>query len=168
MITRCRGWGNARGTAYGGSVLDHHHIAGTGERGFSGDGGPAVEAQLNNPFDVGFDPAGNLYFSDTFNHRIRRVDGRTGVIATVAGNGAAGYAGDGGPATEPSFNEPYGIAVDRDGNIYVADRQNHCVRRIDGGFRHRHDLCRHRRGGICRRWRSGGASGNGRAQRARL
>jgi len=105
--------------------------AGTGERGFAGDGGPAVEAQLNGPFDVGFDPAGNLYFSDTFNHRIRRVDGRTGVITTVAGSGKAGYSGDGGPATAAAFNEPYGIAVDRRGNIYVADRHNHRVRRID-------------------------------------
>jgi DNA-binding beta-propeller fold protein YncE len=105
---------------------------GTGERGFSGDGGPAARASLNGPFDIGFDPAGNLYFSDTFNHRIRRVDARTGTIATVAGNGEAGYSGDGGPATRAAFNEPYGIAVDRAANIYVADRHNHCVRRIDG------------------------------------
>lgn len=107
-------------------------VAGTGERGFAGDGGPAVEARLNGPFDVGFDPAGNLYFSDTFNHRIRRVDVEAGRITTVAGNGTAGYAGDGGPALAAVFNEPYGIAVDRDGNIYVADRHNHCVRRVDG------------------------------------
>jgi DNA-binding beta-propeller fold protein YncE len=105
--------------------------AGTGERGFAGDGGPAPRAQLNGPFDVGFDPTGNLYFSDTFNHRIRRIDAVTGVITTLAGNGAAGYAGDGGPATAAAFNEPYGIAVDRDGNVFVADRHNHCVRRID-------------------------------------
>ena len=107
-------------------------VAGTGERGFAGDGGPAVRAQLNGPFDVGFDPAGNLYFSDTFNHRIRRIDGHSGIITTVAGNGTAGYSGDGGPAMAASFNEPYGIAVDRHSNIYVADRHNHCVRRIDG------------------------------------
>jgi DNA-binding beta-propeller fold protein YncE len=106
--------------------------AGIGERGFAGDGGPALKAQLNGPFDVGFDPAGNLYFSDTFNHRIRRIDGRTGIITTVAGNGKAGYSGDAGPAIAAAFNEPYGIAVDRSGNIYVADRHNHCVRRIDG------------------------------------
>jgi DNA-binding beta-propeller fold protein YncE len=105
--------------------------AGTGERGFGGDSGPATRALLNSPFDVDFDAAGNLYFSDTFNHRIRRVDGRTGIIATIAGNGAAGYSGDSGPATAASFNEPYGIAIDHNGNIYVADRHNHCVRRID-------------------------------------
>jgi DNA-binding beta-propeller fold protein YncE len=106
---------------------------GTGERGFAGDGGPAAAARLDGPFDVGFDPAGNLYFSDTFNHRIRRVDALGGTIATIAGNGVAGYAGDGGPAIAASFNEPYGIAVDRGGNVYVADRHNHCVRRIDAG-----------------------------------
>jgi DNA-binding beta-propeller fold protein YncE len=107
-------------------------VVGTGERGFAGDGGPAGRALLNGPFDIGFDTAGNLYFSDTFNHRIRRVDARSGLISTVAGNGEAGYRGDGGAATLASLNEPYGVAVDRDGNIYVADRHNHCVRRIDG------------------------------------
>ena len=104
---------------------------GTGERGFGGDGGPAERAQLNGPFDVGFDPEGNLYFSDTFNHRIRRVDARTGNITTCAGSGEAGYSGDGGPATQAHLNEPYGIAVDNAGNVHVADRHNHCVRRID-------------------------------------
>jgi len=106
-------------------------IAGTGERGYAGDGGPASRALLNGPFDVGFDAAGNLYFSDTFNHCIRRVDARTEVITTLAGCGERGYSGDGGPATGARFNEPYGIAVDRSENVYVADRHNHCVRRID-------------------------------------
>ena len=118
-------------------MTDHSWIittaVGTGERGFAGDGGPAERAVLNGPFDIGFDPAGNLYFSDTFNHRIRRIDIRSGIITTIAGNGTAGYAGDGGPAIEAAFNEPYGIAVDLAGNIYAADRHNHCVRRIDGG-----------------------------------
>ena len=104
---------------------------GTGERGFGGDGRPAERALLNGPFDVGFDPDGNLYFSDTFNHRIRRVDARTGNITTCAGSGEAGYSGNGGPATQARFNEPYGIAVDKAGHVYVADRHNHCVRRID-------------------------------------
>jgi DNA-binding beta-propeller fold protein YncE len=104
---------------------------GTGEKGFAGDGGPAMEAMLNGPFDLAFDPAGNLYFADTFNHRIRRVDARSGIIATIAGSGAAGYGGDGGPATEAALNEPYGVVVDRAGNVYTADRKNACVRRID-------------------------------------
>jgi len=104
---------------------------GTGERGFAGDGGPVAQAVLNGPFDIGFDPTGNLYFSDTFNHRIRRVDAASGIVTTVAGRGEAGYSGDGGPAVEARLNEPYGIAVDRTGNIYVADRHNHSIRRID-------------------------------------
>jgi DNA-binding beta-propeller fold protein YncE len=104
---------------------------GTGEKGFTGDGGPAQAALLNGPFDVAFDGAGNLFFSDTFNHRIRRVDARTGVITTIAGNGEAGFAGDGAPAVQASLNEPYGIAIDRAGNIFVADRLNRRVRRID-------------------------------------
>jgi len=104
---------------------------GTGEKGFAGDGGPANAALLNGPFDVAFDAAGNLYFSDTFNNRIRRVDARSGTISTVAGNGDKGYSGDGDPATEASLNEPYGIALDRAGNILIADRLNRRVRRID-------------------------------------
>lgn len=104
---------------------------GTGAAGFGGDGGPAETAVLHGPFDLGFDRAGNLYFADTFNHRIRRVDGRTGLITTVAGCGEAGYSGDGGPATEARLNEPYGIALDNKGSLYIADRHNHCVRRVD-------------------------------------
>jgi len=104
---------------------------GTGERGFGGDGGPAERALLNGPFDVGFDADGNLYFSDTFNHRIRRVDVRTGVITTCAGSGEAGYSGDRGPAIRARLNEPYGIAVDSAANVYIADRHNHCVRLLD-------------------------------------
>src|ERR1051326_7079540 len=104
---------------------------GTGEKGFAGDGGPATAALLNGPFDVTFDAAGNLYFSDTFNCRIRRVDARTGVISTVAGSGEKGYSGDGGPATAAALNEPYGIVLDRAGNLYIADRLNRRVRRID-------------------------------------
>jgi DNA-binding beta-propeller fold protein YncE len=104
---------------------------GTGEPGFAGDGGPAQRALLNGPFDVAFDTGGNLYFSDTFNHRIRRVDARTGIITTCAGSGERGYAGDGGPAIGAQLNEPYGIAVDRAANVYIADRHNHSVRRVD-------------------------------------
>jgi DNA-binding beta-propeller fold protein YncE len=107
-------------------------VAGTGAQGYAGDGGAAMQALLNNPFDLAFDPAGNLCFSDTFNHCIRRIDARTGIITTIAGNGERGFSGDGRPATQAQMNEPYGIVIDRSENIYVADRLNRRVRRIDG------------------------------------
>jgi DNA-binding beta-propeller fold protein YncE len=107
-------------------------VAGTGAQGYAGDGGAATQALLNNPFDLAFDPAGTLCFSDTYNHCIRRIDGN-GVIRTVAGTGESGFSGDGGPATQARMNQPYGIVIDRNGNIYVADRLNGRVRRIDGG-----------------------------------
>jgi sugar lactone lactonase YvrE len=106
-------------------------VAGTGQPGYSGDGGPAAQARLNMPFDVAFDSKGNLYVADTFNHCVRRVDAASGVIDTVAGNGTKGFSGDGGPATKAQFNEPYGLAIDRLGNLYVVDRLNGRVRRVD-------------------------------------
>lgn len=104
---------------------------GTGEQGYSGDGGPAVEAKLDQPFHCSKDRQGNLYLCDTFNQRIRKVDARTGVITTVAGNGQKGYGGDGGPATQASLNEPYGVLPDRDGNLFIVDRLNAAIRRVD-------------------------------------
>ena len=104
---------------------------GTGEKGFAGDGGPAEKAKLDQPFDVAFDKAVNLYFSDTNNYRVRKVDAKTGVISTVAGNGKKGFAGDGGKATDASLNEPYGIELDADGNLFIVDRLNFCVRKVD-------------------------------------
>ena len=83
-----------KGGKYAGWVIST--VAGNGERGFSGDHGPATEACLNNPFDVVFDAAGNLIFTDTFSHCIRRVDAITGVITTIAGATELGYSGDGG------------------------------------------------------------------------
>lgn len=106
-------------------------VVGTGEQGYAGDGGPAERAQLNNPFDLAFDAAGDLIFSDTFNHCLRRVDARTQVITTIAGSGARGFSGDDGPATQAQLNEPYGVAVDHSGTVYVADRLNRRVRRVD-------------------------------------
>jgi streptogramin lyase len=106
--------------------------AGTGSAGDRGDGGPAIAAQLNQPFDLAFDRQGTVYMTDTFNHRIRRIDSTSGTIATVAGVGKAGFAGDGGPAVMARVNEPYGIVVDQSGNVYFADRLNRRVRRVDG------------------------------------
>jgi sugar lactone lactonase YvrE len=106
-------------------------LAGTGQPGFSGDGGPAVRAVVNQPFDLVYNADGDLYFSDTGNHRIRRIDTRSGVVTTIAGNGEKGFAGDGGPATAARMNEPYGLALDPRGNLYFADRLNRRVRRVD-------------------------------------
>jgi DNA-binding beta-propeller fold protein YncE len=106
-------------------------VAGTGVQGYAGDGGPALQALLNNPFDLAFDTAGALIFSDTFNHCIRRVDACTGLIATIAGTGERGFSGDNGQATRASLNEPYGVVVDRAGTVYFADRLNRRVRRVD-------------------------------------
>ncbi len=78
-------------------------VAGTGQAGDSGDGGPAALARVNMPFDVAFDGQGNLFFSDTFNHRVRRIDHASGTITTVAGTGKAGYSGDGGLAVRRSL-----------------------------------------------------------------
>jgi DNA-binding beta-propeller fold protein YncE len=107
-------------------------VAGTGAKGYAGDGGAARDALLNNPFDLAFDPGGNLCFSDTYNHCIRRIDARTGIISTIAGTGEAGFDGDTGPAIKARMNQPYGIVIDRVGTVYVADRLNQRVRRIDG------------------------------------
>ena len=105
-------------------------VAGTGVRGFSGDGGPAVAAQINDPFGVVRGPDGALWFCEYGGQRIRKIS-RDGVITTVAGNGEVGYAGDGGPALQASFNKPHEIRFDAAGNYYIADMVNHAVRRID-------------------------------------
>ena len=106
-------------------------FAGTGEKGFDGDGGPATAAKLDQPFDVAFDRAGHLYFSDTFNHRIRKVDAKTGTISTAAGSGKKGFGGDGAKATDAMLNEPYGIEFDADNNLFIVDRLNYCIRKVD-------------------------------------
>ena len=104
-------------------------IAGTGQPGFSGDGGPAAEAQLDNPEAIAVDGAGNVFFDDTDNDRIRRID-PAGIITTVAGNGTAASTGDGGPATAASLDHPQeGLVVDPSGALYVTEGQR--IRRID-------------------------------------
>ncbi len=106
-------------------------VAGNGKQGYSGDGGPATAAQLNEPYEVRFDAAGNMFFVEMKNHLIRRVDAKTGVITTVAGTGKQGYGGDNGPATAATFNRPHSIALDDRGGMYIADIGNHRIRRVD-------------------------------------
>jgi len=105
-------------------------VAGTGRPGFSGDGGSATEARIDTPDAIVFDAAGNLYFSDANNNRVRMIDA-SGIISTIAGTGAAGYSGDGGPATQASLADPNGLAFDRDGNLYIADYDNGVIRKVD-------------------------------------
>ena len=105
-------------------------IAGTGERGFSGDGGPAIQAQLWSPTGVVLDGTGNLFIADRANHRIRKVD-FSGVITTVAGTGERGFSGDGGPAVQAQLTSPSGVAVDGASNLYIADRGNYRIRKVD-------------------------------------
>lgn len=104
-------------------------VAGTGQAGFSGDGGPATQARLDDPYDVDVDANGNIYIADLQNNRVRRVD-TTGTITTVAGNGNSGYGGDGVLATTTSVYAPFGIAADSLGNLYIADTYNNRVRKV--------------------------------------
>lgn len=103
--------------------------AGTGTAGFAGDGGPAALAQLSNLRGIAIDTSGNIYIMDTQNYRIRKVDA-SGIITTVAGNGVAAYAGDGGFATSASFDWCESIAVGIDQSIYIGDQLNHVVRKV--------------------------------------
>ena len=105
-------------------------VAGTGQYGFSGDGGPATAAQLANPHSVTVDGSGNLYIADGNNHRIRKVDS-TGTITTVAGMGFGFISGDGRPATAARLDNPRGVALDRAGNLYIADGYNSRIRKVD-------------------------------------
>ena len=113
-------------------------VVGTGEPGFSGDGGPATEAQIFAPVGqaaaptsrIAIDSDGNLYLADTANNRIRKID-TDGIINTVAGNGNIGSSGDGGLATEASLNFPIDIAIDEEDNLFIADTSNSCIRKVD-------------------------------------
>lgn len=103
-------------------------IAGNGEAGYSGDGGLATDATLFGLSGLALDSDGNLYIADTGNNVIRKVDASTGKISTYAGNGSAGYSGDGGPATSATLSGPWGVAVDSDGNVFIADTGNSAIR----------------------------------------
>jgi sugar lactone lactonase YvrE len=125
-------------------------IAGTGIAGFSGDGGPAVSAQINNPVHLALDAAGNLYIADYYNNRIRKVD-TAGTMTTIAGSStspAGGFSGDGGPAIQAQLTTPAGVAVDSAGNIYIADAGNQRIREIN-------------RSGIIQTIAGGGTNGDG-------
>jgi hypothetical protein len=104
-------------------------VAGTGTAGYSGDGGQAMAATLRRPFSVAVDAAGDLFIADDRNNVVRKVD-TNGVITTVAGNGAAGHTGDGGPATAATLNNPVGLAVDAAGDLFIADAGNNVVRKV--------------------------------------
>ncbi|MFN8207892.1 MAG: T9SS type A sorting domain-containing protein [Bacteroidales bacterium] len=106
-------------------------IAGTGASGFSGDSSLATIAKLSQPAFLAFDKDWNLLIADKDNHRIRKINMQTGKIYTVAGNGVAGYQGDGGPGIQASLNSPHGIVVDNNNQLYISDRNNHVIRKWD-------------------------------------
>lgn len=108
-------------------------IAGTGVIGFSGDGGPGNEAELFNPWGVAVDASDNVYIADLNNSRVRKVDAITGIITTVVGSGSFGLSGDTGPATSAAMRFPTDIAFDSTGNMYISDRLNNRIRKVDLG-----------------------------------
>jgi sugar lactone lactonase YvrE len=106
-------------------------VAGNGQHGYSGDGGPALSASLNEPYEVRFDSAGNMFFVEMQNHVVRRVDARTRIITTIAGTGQPGFSGDGGPAAKAQLRQPHSIAFASDGSLLICDIGNHRIRRVD-------------------------------------
>jgi len=105
-------------------------VAGNHTEGYSGDGGLATNAMLSYPDSIAVDSSGNLYIADSVNNRIRKVTASSGIITTVAGNGTAGYSGDGGQATSAEIDEPQGVAVDSSGNLYILDTLNYRIRKV--------------------------------------
>jgi len=106
-------------------------LAGTGEKGWSGDGGPATAAKLDEPYEVRLDAAGNVYWVERLSHTVRRLETKTGLIRTIAGTGAAGFSGDGGKATLAQLSDPHSIGFDAAGDLYIADVRNHRLRKVD-------------------------------------
>lgn len=106
-------------------------VVGTGEGGYSGDDSLAINAKINRPTGLSFDQDGNLYFSDMDNARIRKLDVATNIITTVVGTGEIGFSGDGAAAINAQLNLPSGIAIDSNDNIFIADRSNDSIRRVD-------------------------------------
>ncbi len=106
-------------------------VAGTGKKGYSGDGGPALQATLNEPYEVRFDRPGNMLFVERLNHVVRRVDAKTRIMTTVAGSGKAGFSGDGGMASQATLNQPHSIQFDRGGDLFICDILNHRIRKVE-------------------------------------
>ncbi|MDA8184419.1 MAG: hypothetical protein M0035_08365, partial [Actinomycetota bacterium] len=104
-------------------------VAGTGVAGFSGDGGPAVKAELDRPSGLAVAPNGDLYIADSGNNRVRMVS-PNGIITTIAGTGVAGFSGDGGPAVKAELNDPEGLAIGPGGGLYIADSHNQRIREV--------------------------------------
>src|SRR3989442_1190128 len=110
-------------------------LAGTGTKGYSGDGGPATAAQLNTPHELRFDTKGNIYIAERDNHTVRFIDMKSKTISTVAGTGERGFTGDGGPSNKAQLAQPHSIALDRADNVYICDIMNNRVRKIDAKTR---------------------------------
>jgi DNA-binding beta-propeller fold protein YncE len=106
-------------------------VAGTGEKGYSGDGGPATRARLNEPYEVRFDADGNMFFVEMQNHVVRRVAAQSQTISTVAGTGQRGFSGDGGPAVHARLSTPHSIALDNAHQLFICDIGNHRLRQVD-------------------------------------
>ena len=157
-VTVAMGGGSFRfyGQRHGHRPSDHpgpcdHHLRRRWYPWYSGDNGPAASAELNNPYGMSVDSSGNLYIADATNNRIRKVAVGTGVISMFAGNGAAGYSGDGGAATGATLNSPEGVTFDTlNGVFYIADTHNNVIRSVStaGSDHHR---CRKQCTGLQRR-----------------
>ena len=105
-------------------------VAGSGKKGYSGDGGLAMNAELNEPYEIRFDKQGNLFFVERLNHTVRRVDAKTKSITTIAGNGQQGFSGDGGKATDAMLSQPHSIQFDARGDLYICDIANQRIRKV--------------------------------------
>ena len=106
-------------------------VAGNGQRAYAGDGGPATSGSLNMPHEIAFDPRGHLYIAERDNHVVRKVDAMSGVMSTLAGTGAAGFSGDGGPARKAQLRSPHSIAMGPDGRVLICDVGNHRIRAVN-------------------------------------
>ena len=106
-------------------------VAGKGKRGYSGDGGPAKEAELNEPYEIRFGDNGDMFFVEMQNNLVRRVAQRTQIISTIAGTGKPGFSGDGGPAASAELNQPHSVQLDSHGDLYICDIGNNRIRKVD-------------------------------------